>query len=172
MIFQRLTLPWQKKARCYFGDYCAECHLPIDRKDPSRKIIAQMADVGTDRTMSDNVTSRRALTGRLEGQRMNFNPIGDKFGAEASGEEILTHEIAGAILGSWKAAPRDELYDIMIPEGESAALVDTSEAKYKARPLNGIWSTAPYLHNGSVPNLYQLLLPVAERQKKFWGRIA
>lgn len=29
---------------------------------------------------------------------------------------------------------------------------------YKARPLNGIWATAPYLHNGSVPNLYQLLL--------------
>jgi hypothetical protein len=30
---------------------------------------------------------------------------------------------------------------------------------YKGRPLNGIWATAPYLHNGSVPNLYELLLP-------------
>ena len=28
---------------------------------------------------------------------------------------------------------------------------------YKARPLEGIWATAPYLHNGSVPNLYELL---------------
>jgi hypothetical protein len=25
--------------------------------------------------------------------------------------------------------------------------------------LNGIWATAPYLHNGSVPTLYHLLLP-------------
>lgn len=32
---------------------------------------------------------------------------------------------------------------------------------YKARPLNGIWATAPYLHNGSVPTLYDLLLPSA-----------
>ena len=32
-------------------------------------------------------------------------------------------------------------------------------AAYKARPLNGIWATAPYLHNGSVASLYQLLLP-------------
>src|SRR5262249_57074934 len=24
---------------------------------------------------------------------------------------------------------------------------------YRARPLNGIWATAPYLHNGSVPSL-------------------
>jgi hypothetical protein len=30
---------------------------------------------------------------------------------------------------------------------------------YKGRSLNGIWATAPYLHNGSVPSLYQLLLP-------------
>ena len=31
---------------------------------------------------------------------------------------------------------------------------------YKARSLNGIWATAPYLHNGSVPSIYDLLLPV------------
>jgi len=29
--------------------------------------------------------------------------------------------------------------------------------KYMARPLHGIWATAPYLHNGSVPTLYHLL---------------
>jgi hypothetical protein len=39
--------------------------------------------------------------------------------------------------------------------------------QYKARPLDGIWATAPYLHNGSVPNLYQLLLPAARRDAKF-----
>lgn len=30
---------------------------------------------------------------------------------------------------------------------------------YKARPLAGVWATAPYLHNGSVPTVYQLLSP-------------
>jgi hypothetical protein len=34
---------------------------------------------------------------------------------------------------------------------------------YRARPLDGVWATAPYLHNGSVPNLYQLLGSEAER---------
>jgi hypothetical protein len=28
---------------------------------------------------------------------------------------------------------------------------------YQAPPLDGIWATAPYLHNGSVPTVYQLL---------------
>ncbi|MCB1739187.1 MAG: hypothetical protein KDK91_02375 [Gammaproteobacteria bacterium] len=32
---------------------------------------------------------------------------------------------------------------------------------YKARPLNGVWATAPFLHNGSVPTLYDLLSPPA-----------
>jgi len=39
---------------------------------------------------------------------------------------------------------------------------------YKARPLDGIWATAPYLHNGSVPSLFDLLLPVDERPTEFW----
>jgi mono/diheme cytochrome c family protein len=42
------------------------------------------------------------------------------------------------------------------------------DLKYKARPLDGIWATAPYLHNGSVPNLWQLLLPADQRDKTFW----
>jgi cytochrome c5 len=39
---------------------------------------------------------------------------------------------------------------------------------YRAKTLNGVWSSAPYLHNGSVPNIYELLSPVAERSSKFW----
>lgn len=38
---------------------------------------------------------------------------------------------------------------------------------YRARPLNGIWATAPYLHNGSVPSLYWMLKPAAERPRQF-----
>ena len=38
---------------------------------------------------------------------------------------------------------------------------------YRVRPLNGVWATAPYLHNGSVPSLYWLLKPAAERPTQF-----
>ena len=43
-----------------------------------------------------------------------------------------------------------------------------AELAYKVRPLNGIWATPPYLHNGSVPNIYALLSPVLERPKTFY----
>ncbi|WLI91797.1 di-heme-cytochrome C peroxidase [Massilia sp. R2A-15] len=38
---------------------------------------------------------------------------------------------------------------------------------YKGRPLGGIWATPPYLHNGSVPTLYDLLLPASQRPATF-----
>ncbi len=38
---------------------------------------------------------------------------------------------------------------------------------YKARPLDGIWATAPYLHNGAVPTLWDVLAPYRERPVTF-----
>jgi hypothetical protein len=38
---------------------------------------------------------------------------------------------------------------------------------YVATPLDGIWARAPYLHNGSVPNLDALLRPPAQRPVLF-----
>ena len=31
-----------------------------------------------------------------------------------------------------------------------------------------IWATAPFLHNGSAPNLYEFLSPVGERSESFF----
>ena len=50
----------------------------------------------------------------------------------------------------------------MTETGPNAAILG-----YKARPLTGIWATGPYLHNGSVPTLYELLLPPAQRRASF-----
>ena len=39
---------------------------------------------------------------------------------------------------------------------------------YKPRPLEGVWATAPFLHNGSVPTIYDLLSPAYERPSEFY----
>jgi len=39
---------------------------------------------------------------------------------------------------------------------------------YRPRPLEGVWATAPYLHNGSVPSIFQLLSPAEERDETFY----
>jgi mono/diheme cytochrome c family protein len=39
---------------------------------------------------------------------------------------------------------------------------------YKVRPLNGVWATPPYLHNGSVPTIEDLLGDPEKRPAKFY----
>ncbi|MCJ2057183.1 di-heme-cytochrome C peroxidase [Methylobacterium sp. J-048] len=76
--------------------------------------------------------------------------------------------------GAAALASRNEmLNDLSTSGGKSLAAEYISARRdrdllvYKARPLNGIWATGPYLHNGSVPNLHELLLPSARRSKTF-----
>lgn len=43
-----------------------------------------------------------------------------------------------------------------------------SPLEYRPRPLNGIWASPPYLHNGSIRTVFQLLSPYEEREKTFY----
>jgi mono/diheme cytochrome c family protein len=52
-------------------------------------------------------------------------------------------------------------------QGEHAARLEPFNG-YIAPPLDGIWATAPYLHNGSVPNLEGLLN--SDKRPKYWSR--
>ena len=54
-----------------------------------------------------------------------------------------------------------------VEAGANIGQVLKANLKYKARPLDGIWATPPYLHNSSVPTLYQLLLPARRRDRSF-----
>lgn len=53
-------------------------------------------------------------------------------------------------------------------EGFGALDLPQVIAGYKPRPLEGVWATPPFLHNGSVPTLYQMLVPPSKRDAKFF----
>lgn len=46
-------------------------------------------------------------------------------------------------------------------------MTDMDGNAYTAKPLAGVWATAPYLHNGSVPTLLDLLSPQVQRPASF-----
>ena len=50
--------------------------------------------------------------------------------------------------------------------GEDASVTDPGG--YVAPPLTGVWATAPYLHNGSVPTLWHMLHP--DERPDIWQR--
>jgi len=66
-------------------------------------------------------------------------------------------------------APELDFGDVAaIVSGQNMEQVIAANLGYKSHPLAGIWATPPYLHNSSVPNLYQMLVPAARRLAKFY----
>ncbi|MCG5053631.1 MAG: hypothetical protein KA712_11775 [Myxococcales bacterium] len=160
---------------------CGTCHEPIgDRESTKRRVVAQLISlprVGTDPTMARNAATLEGLAGLIEGEPYANSP--GRHGRttpahKALGSAIkrvitrpdpdrwflrrwwdLGYELATGLLDTTIKNPSRHVDHV--PVGNRDVVDDL--LVYKARPLNGIWATAPYLHNGSVPNLYELFLP-------------
>jgi hypothetical protein len=72
----------------------------------------------------------------------------DQIGTDPTLAQAATQKLADNFNLSWLARERD-------PEGNPIQLAVNDG--YQAPPLDGIWATAPYFHNGSVPTVYQVL---------------
>ena len=154
------------KGAIHYHQLCADCHQVIARTDPGRRVTAKMIlarEIGTDPTMVMNFFSRTGQTGRLAGTPQGIF-LGPDFGANASAGDILRNVGLGVIVRHPGKALLASIEDHL--KVEKALAFDLRS--YKARPLNGIWATAPFLHNGSVPNLWQLLQAPNRRATEFF----
>lgn len=119
---------------------------------------------GTDPLMVTNFLSRTAETGAMK-DFIDGKPD------VARAAEVLVAAVSGVVKRTLAELPLDAdgLLEITghrdLDNGDPPPQVLLG---YKARPLNGVWATAPFLHNGSVANLCQLLLPAKRRLKEFY----
>jgi hypothetical protein len=154
------------RGQAVYAQHCVGCHQLIDRTDTNLDIAVNMipaSEVGTDPSMATNFADRTGLSGALQGTP-EYVIAGDDFGPTTSGAAVLDNAVIGAILNQPFAG-----LDAAIEEyRQIKKAASFNPVSYKARPLNGIWATAPYLHNGSVPSLYELMLPPQERVTTFY----
>ncbi|HWZ45136.1 MAG TPA: di-heme-cytochrome C peroxidase [Candidatus Saccharimonadales bacterium] len=171
-----------RRGEILFGKYCADCHDRISRTDPARRVVAhitKLQDVRTDPKMAVNAVNYQGWSGILRNQYTSSGggqvlideraPVAALLG-KATIDVVLTpspnkgyvhrgldwfDDLLTAFLSNdIKPSIKRGTYD-----PDTTAQPYASLFSYKARSLNGIWATAPYLHNGSVPTLYDLLLP-------------
>jgi hypothetical protein len=150
-----------------YAQQCVSCHVLSDRNDAKRELkatLTPLAEIGTDprmvRNFLDSVSSSGAFAGRKEGVL-----AGAALSAKTQTIDLVAHAAIGAALCHPLQAMRDAIagYHRVIK-----AALDKHPEYYKARPLSGIWASAPYLHNGSVPSLVELLKPPSERPTRFF----
>ncbi|MFZ3017406.1 MAG: di-heme-cytochrome C peroxidase [Gallionella sp.] len=164
-----------------FDEYCASCHQNIVRDDPDRHVIANFTKldaVGTDKTMALNAGGT-GYAGILTNQYVDMGVgslyLKDRTYVAALLTKADLNVVATPDPDKWFFQRwADWAHDLFVAYKENTVKASlkmgdydasTTAAPlaqlmaYKGRSLNGIWATAPYLHNGSVPTLYDLLLP-------------
>ena len=89
-------------------------------------------------------------------------------------EEVATDPVRLRSLSAQDRAALNASWFGHFGADRQAADVDLADREagdgYVAPPLDGVWATAPYLHNGSVPTLWHLLHPDA--RPVVWRRTA
>jgi hypothetical protein len=183
-VWPRNCLPLADAATLTRGEavyraQCVGCHAIL--KDPERKnenrqitaVLKTLPEVQTDPTMAMNFVAWKGKSGPLEGSLDLIER--QKFGAEAPGFNLLLATVNGIVLSGIdrpNGVPVN-IYGLDVNvasdlEHFKSALESARTPRYKARPLNGIWATAPYLHNGSVPTLWDLLSTTDDRPQVFY----
>jgi len=112
--------------------------------------------IGTDPRQATDFMNRKASSGDL----------GKGVVSASVGLDLVTRGIADRFFRLQKISAEDQI--VWAGGRDPADPRIRAELIYKARPLNGIWAVAPYLHNGSVPTLRDLLKPAADRPKVFF----
>jgi mono/diheme cytochrome c family protein len=167
-VFGKLDPEKIARGEKHYNALCASCHSPKIEATPlsddgaavredKRYLVVSLHHVdaiGTDPTDAVNF-ARRTLDATMIGKK-----------ADTAGAEIIGMVLGGIVnrgLDDLKITGKER--DQWI--GNRDNLLRACEA-YPARPLAGYWAAGPYLHNGSVPTLYDLLTTPSERPKEFF----
>jgi processive rubber oxygenase RoxA-like protein len=148
--FASVDLPRAREGKALFKATCAQCHTSRNQT------IYPVATLGVDpnRTLVNSSVSRYGLAALVTEacQIYGLNHQGQP------GAEWCVPK------GDWQAR-LDEYFR------DTPRRVADGTNGYKADVLHGIWAQAPYLHNGSVPTLGQLICPSTRPQKFLRGNV-
>ena len=158
-LFGEIDAQKASQGKPLYEQNCARCHDVYEKTGEGLNNYQTFAldEIGTDRNQAENF--HYPLT--LNGKQASF--------AEETGKVL--DQIKSAYYKSYNIAPDEQKKwegnrtPIIWRDGLATA---QNQKAYAARPLAGVWATAPYLHNGSVPTMYALLQPVSERPTEFY----
>lgn len=112
--------------------------------------------IGTDPKLADNF-----MDNRYDGSKLvpGSEPVN-----AGNGLHLLLNELVPLLYQRW------DITGEAVPDYDGLNVPFRIEniRAYKSRPLHGVWATPPFLHNGSVPSVYDLLSPLRARPATFY----
>jgi len=166
-LLGRIDLDKARQGEAIYRQNCAGCHSLIDR-GTHMPISGSAAPGSTGITVTtvplDQVKTDPRQATNFAARMITLEKIN---GPKSISYMDAAKTVGGGVVEQWKnQSPSNAQTENEVDKGRPNEF--RGILAYRARPLNGTWATAPYLHNGSVPNLYDLLLPAAQRRKIFF----
>lgn len=165
-----------ERGKALFERDCAGCHtMPPPWPEPTAGQASprihvgriRRASVGTDPHYIQSFQTRTVATGQLAGPLFQDRPV-------APGAVFVQTVLRAAVAKEQSATspimPPAAPGGAGLPPAAGVAVEDPCATLdcLKAGVLLGVWATGPFLHNGSVPTIYELLSPPEERSPVFW----
>jgi hypothetical protein len=157
-----------ERGKLLYAQHCSSCHSPKIEPEPlcgdeiairNKKRYFILRLYQTDQVGTDPLDAKNFATRIVDGTPLGLSP-------NTPGPTVIQMVIGGVLRRGFR--------DLKLTQQQmdewSGYRADCWRAAqgYPARPLDGVWAAAPYLHNSSVPNLYELLLPADQRDKVFY----
>jgi hypothetical protein len=179
-LLGNIDKPLAAKGRTLFAENCAGCHVPRVTQSDGRPVqhlkLLPVEAIGTDPGAANNIADHRFDLTALQWDPAELaqldvqlhpkptEPLDLSQLSVAKGLAYVTAFVGNQAYREANVTPaeRPNLDGFGLPIGVQEL------RSYKARPLAGIWATPPFLHNGSVPSIYQLLSPQDERATTFY----
>jgi len=157
----------QKAARgkALFDQTCALCHETYSKVGELNEYqLFPLSVVGTDPSVAINF-ERTVMT--TEGPK-RFGDAAFEIVTKVKEAYYREHNVPDSEQAKWEQRVSRPAPVFRSPLHDYQKYPDTQQhGIFRAKTLKGIWATAPFLHNGSVPTIFDLLHPAAERPKTF-----
>jgi cytochrome c5 len=165
-ILGPIDAPKAARGHDLFEANCRHCHGPHVKDPPPpgkpvewEVVVVPTTEIGTDPHVVDNFLDYRYDASGLDPGDPGLEGIDG-----GSALSIVTKKVIDRQYAALGLTPAEQWeYN-----GFGRGIEVRTERGYKSRPLHGIWATPPFLHNGSVPNVYEMLLPEERRSRSFW----
>ena len=158
-LFGKVDVEKASRGKGLYDQNCAGCHDKYETTSEGlyNYQLFPFEVIGTDRNQAENF--HQPLT--LKGQQASFGEENGKVLDKIKVAYYKKYNISPDEQKKWEGNRTPIVWRDVLSKPEYPKV-------YRARPLAGIWGTAPYLHNGSVPTLYALLLPGDKRPTAFY----
>ena len=164
-LFGQIDRLRAERGKAVFDRTCALCHETYGKTGELNEYQLFALDVvGTDPSAAINF-ERTVMTA---GGAKPFGTAAFELVTLVKQAYYKDHNIPPDVQAAWESRATRPKPEYRAPLLQYDQYPDTRQhGIYRAKTLKGIWATAPFLHNGSVPSLYDLLLPADQRPTTF-----